>query len=173
MNPFSGELRDGKVYGRGSTDQKSGIGLGYLVEEGYIGRGRQDYVVITECLDVDGICLGHRGALFFRSPSQRCGIEFTERYAAEPVLVSADNELVRTYAKEISSVLGRESRLLLSPGIDDQRFVVRDGQIDSCVLYGPGVLSMAHAPDEFVPVQDLVNSAKVMAFSTLDLLGAE
>jgi succinyl-diaminopimelate desuccinylase len=98
MDPFSGELRDGKVYGRGSTDQKSGIaaslfaieairrsgvklpgtveqsatvdeeyggdtGLGYLVEKGYVGRGRQDYVVITECLDVDGICLGHRGAL--------------------------------------------------------------------------------------------------------------
>jgi succinyl-diaminopimelate desuccinylase len=88
------------VYGRGSTDQKSGIaaslfaieairrarltlpgaveqsatvdeewtgeaGLGYLVEKGYIGRGKQDYVVITECLDVDGICLGHRGALIF------------------------------------------------------------------------------------------------------------
>jgi acetylornithine deacetylase/succinyl-diaminopimelate desuccinylase-like protein len=91
-----------------------------------------------------------------RSASQRCGrkrdpelkIEFTERYAAEPVLVSADNELVRTYAKEISSVLGRESHLLLSPGIDDQRFVVRDGRIDSCIFSGPGVLSMAHAPDE-------------------------
>jgi succinyl-diaminopimelate desuccinylase len=110
-------------------------------------------------------------ALRKRDPELR--VEFTERYAAEPVLVSADNELVRTYARIIGSVLGRESHLVLSPGIDDQRFVVRDGQIDSCILYGPGVLSMAHAPDEYVPVQDLVNAAKVMAFSTLDLLGAE
>jgi hypothetical protein len=28
-------------------------------------------------------------------------------------------------------------------------------------------------PDEYVPVEDLVNAAKIMALSTLDLLGAE
>jgi succinyl-diaminopimelate desuccinylase len=87
--------------------------------------------------------------------------------------VPADSELVRAYERAIRSVLGRESHHLLSPGIDDQRFVVLNGKIDSCILYGPGVLKMAHAPDECVPVEDLVNAAKVMALSSLDLLCAE
>ena len=48
-----------------------------------------------------------------------------------------------------------------------------NGKIDSCILYGPGVLRMAHAPDEYVPVEDLVNAAKVMAFATLELLSSK
>ncbi|MCK7469178.1 MAG: MFS transporter [Desulfosudis oleivorans] len=57
-------------------------------------------------------------------------------------------------------MLGRPSHLLVSPGIDDQHFVVLDGGIGDCVLYGPGVLKAAHAPDEYVPVDDLVSAAK-------------
>jgi succinyl-diaminopimelate desuccinylase len=71
----------------------------------------------------------------------------------------------------VEHVLGRQSHFLVSPGTDDQHFVVLDGGIPDCILYGPGVLKAAHAPDEFVPVDDLVNAAKVMALSVLDLLG--
>ncbi len=38
-------------------------GTGFLVERGYIHPDRTDYVVITEPLEVDNICLGHRGAI--------------------------------------------------------------------------------------------------------------
>jgi succinyl-diaminopimelate desuccinylase len=100
-DPFGGEIRGGRVYGRGAADMKGGIaaqvyaveairrsglslrgtieqsgvvdeesagnrnaGMGLLVERGYIARGRTDYVVITEPLNVDNICLGHRGAVW-------------------------------------------------------------------------------------------------------------
>ena len=99
-------------------------------------------------------------------------LEMVEHYSAEPVAVSAHSRLVKTYQQEIKAILGRESHLLLSPGFDDQRFVVLNGKIDACILHGPGVLQMAHAPDEYVPVDDLVNASKIMALSTLDLLGA-
>jgi succinyl-diaminopimelate desuccinylase len=56
-------------------------------------------------------------------------------------------------------------------GYEAQRFVVVNGGIEDCIQYGPGVLSMAHAPDEFVPIDDLVNAATVMALGTLDLMG--
>jgi succinyl-diaminopimelate desuccinylase len=49
------------------TDEEStgnrNAGMGFLVEQGYIGPGRTDYVVITEPLEIDNICLGHRGTI--------------------------------------------------------------------------------------------------------------
>ena len=38
-------------------------GMGFLVEEGYIGPDRTDFVVITEPLEVGNVCLGHRGTI--------------------------------------------------------------------------------------------------------------
>ena len=40
----------------------------------------------------------------------------------------------------------------------------------SCVAYGPGVLEQAHQPDEWCRIDDMVNSAKVMALAMLRLL---
>ena len=42
-----------------------------------------------------------------------------------------------------------------------------------CVAYGPGILDLAHQPDEFVVIDDLVASAKVMALATVELLGLQ
>ena len=49
-----------------TPDEETGgfAGLGYLVQQGLIARDNTDFVVITECLDVDRICLGHRGTLW-------------------------------------------------------------------------------------------------------------
>lgn len=315
VDPFGGEVREGRIYGRGSTDQKSGIaasiyaveairragyklrgtveqsmtvdeetggfgGVGYLVNQGYINKDKQDYVIITECLDVDGICIGHRGAIFFdlkatgkvghgcmphlavnavdkmasviqninqelrpkiesrfsetpimpeeskmsnlmpiwidgfakerpsatiapacttyfnrwfnpeenldevrkeitgyleelRNRDSELNIEYIERLTVESILVPIDNACVKAYQERIRDVVGRDSHFKLSPGFDDQRFVVVDGEIEKCYLYGPGVLNMAHLPDEYVPIEDLVNSAKIMALATADVLGVE
>jgi succinyl-diaminopimelate desuccinylase len=100
-------------------------------------------------------------------------IEYKEHFFVEPVLVPTDNELVRAYQQGVKNVVGHDSHFKLSPGFDDQRFVVLNGHIDTCIIYGPGVLNMAHLPDEYVPIKDLVNSAKVMALSTAELLGTE
>jgi len=98
--PFEGLVHDGKVYGRGATDQKAGIaasifaveairragvrlhgtveqsgtvdeesgglaGMAYLAEHGYVSRDRTDFVILTEPLNVDRVCLGHRGTYWF------------------------------------------------------------------------------------------------------------
>ena len=100
VDPFRAPLADGKVFGRGATDQKAGIaasifaveairragvrllgaveqsatvdeesggfaGMAYLAENGYVSRGRTNFVIITEPLNVDRICLGHRGVYWF------------------------------------------------------------------------------------------------------------
>ena len=47
----------------------------------------------------------------------------------------------------------------------------RTGQLRDCIAYGPGILDLAHQPDEFVGIDDLVQSAQVMALAVLDLQG--
>src|SRR2546430_729907 len=58
----------GRVEQSGVVDEEStgnrNAGMGLLVERGYISPQRTDYVVITEPLNADNICLGHRGAIW-------------------------------------------------------------------------------------------------------------
>lgn len=101
VDPFGGELRDGRILGRGTCDQKAGIaasmyaveavrragiglagsveqsatpdeesggfaGVAWLCDSGRIARERQRYVVITEPLDPERVCIGHRGVYWFQ-----------------------------------------------------------------------------------------------------------
>ncbi|MDP8978985.1 MAG: acetylornithine deacetylase/succinyl-diaminopimelate desuccinylase family protein [Acidobacteriota bacterium] len=100
VDPFAGVVRDGKIIGRGTADQKAGIaasiyaveairragvrlqgaveqsgtvdeesggfaGMAWLAERGYVSRERTDFVILTEPLNVDRVCLGHRGVYWF------------------------------------------------------------------------------------------------------------
>jgi succinyl-diaminopimelate desuccinylase len=315
VDPWGGEVRDGKVYGRGTSDQKAGIaaslyaveairragltlagtveqsgtvdeesggfaGVAYLVERGYLHRHRTDYVIITEPLEYDRICLGHRGVYWFKVATQgriahgsmpflgvnaiekmgaflhevehrlkpaiaarltampveppearratlninsiaggqsdggwqtpcvadHCEAVFDRRFLLEerfadvrgeveallaeraaadpdfqftledlltvlPVQTAADCELVREVSAAIESVVGRTPPLIASPGTYDQKHVMRMGLVEQCIAYGPGLLRLAHQPDEYCRIDHLVASAKVMALSTLRLLG--
>lgn len=309
--PYEGVVKDGKVYGRGSSDQKSGIvsqifaiyalkksgiqlkgtvvssatpdeetggyaGLGYLVEQGYISNKNTDYCVISECLDVDKVCLGHRGTLWFEietkgkqshgsMPSEginaienmvklfnaidqeirpelvnesqypimppqcrkstltattmnagtkvntvpnSCKASFDWRLIPEqsvawakekilsicerlkkeddnfdyafnsimevdPTIVPNDTDVVKAFLEAGETYLKRPLDFSLSPGSDDQKYVVKQGKLDQCIVYGPGPLVVAHKSDEYVPIEDMKNAAKIMALSAVKLLGIE
>lgn len=101
MDPWGGDLIDGKVYGRGASDMKGGLvaqvfavealrraglewggeithsivadeetvgnmnaGTGFLVEQGVISKENTDAVIITEPFGLDGIGVGHKGAIW-------------------------------------------------------------------------------------------------------------
>jgi succinyl-diaminopimelate desuccinylase len=57
----------GTVEISGTVDEESGgfAGVAWLAERGRIARGRTDYVIIPEPLNVDRICVGHRGVYWF------------------------------------------------------------------------------------------------------------
>lgn len=97
-------------------------------------------------------------------------IDYDEIMFAEPTAVDADCELARTYREHIGE-FHSDPGTVVSPGSDDQRFVVNDGGVEECIVYGPGLLDQAHVPDEYVPIEEVVTATKVMATATADLMG--
>jgi len=86
-----------------------------------------------------------------------------------PTATPQDAPVVLATAKAIARVLGREPSFIASPGTYDQKHIVRTGQLRDCIAYGPGILDLAHQPDEYVGIQELVDSAQIMALAALDL----
>jgi succinyl-diaminopimelate desuccinylase len=267
----------------GTVDEESGgfAGVAHLAEIGRIKKGRTDFVIIPEPLDVDRICIGHRGVYWFEvtahgrtghgsmpflgisaidgmgrlleairdelmpalasrltavpvvPPGARhatlnvngieggqpidgiqtpciadlCRAVFDRRFLIEEGFESARAEiaeLVARVAREaagvrfdvrdlmivhptrtpddspviaaldhaIRRVLGRAPALVASPGTYDHKHVARIANVPHCVAYGPGQLELAHQPDEYCRIDDLVNATKVIALATLDLMGA-
>ncbi len=315
VDPFGGVLREGRLYGRGTSDQKAGIaasiyaveairraglelagtveqsatpdeesggfaGVAWLCDAGRIAAGRQTHVVITEPLDPERVCVGHRGVYWFeltafghvghgsmpglaanaaeamahavetlderlrpllgaretlqpveppqaRRPSltltalhggeplggwltpnvpDRCTAVFDRRFIAEeafddvrdeiarqvawlnetssgvrfelrdlmrvdPLVGSSETAVAATTAAAIRDALGARPSFIHSPGTYDQKHVLRRAGIHEAIAYGPGRLLLAHQPDEYVEVADLVASARVMALLTMRLLG--
>jgi succinyl-diaminopimelate desuccinylase len=315
VDPFGGEVRDGRIYGRGSCDMKGGLaaaiyaaealrragvplrgtleisgtvdeesgglaGVAWLAEKGHIAKGRTDYVIIPEPLNVDRICVGHRGVYWFQittsgriahgsmpflgvsaiehmgvileavrselmpelarrmtqmpvvpeeagratlninsviggqatEPIQtpcvadRCRAIFDRRFLIEegfetakaeiqallertaervpgldyvledrmvvhPVQTPAGSPVISSLKRSIGEVLGREAALIASPGTYDHKHVARIAGVEDCVAYGPGILELAHQPDEYCRVDDLVNATRVLALTALELAG--
>src|SRR5262245_58457981 len=86
-----------------------------------------------------------------------------------PLMTDRDAPVVTAVAHGIRAVLGREPDYVISPGTYDQKHVARIGHLHDCIAYGPGILDLAHRPDEWVGIADMVDSAKVMAVG-LDVL---
>ena len=273
----------GSVEISGTVDEESGgwAGVAWLAEQERIHASRTDHVIIPEPLDVDRICIGHRGVYWFevttrgriahgsmpflgrnaiedmavvletfrtgllpelatrstampvvpagaRQPTlnvnaivggqttdlgqtpcvaDRCSAVFDRRFIVEeefdptrreivslleraaaeapgldweladlmvvlPVQTPDDSPVVASLEGAVRQVLGVTARRVASPGTYDHKHVSRIGRVHDCVAYGPGALELAHQPDEWCSVADLVNSTKVMALAVLDLVGA-
>jgi len=97
--------------------------------------------------------------------------ELREMWQVSPTLTDRDAPIVRTVAAAIGEVLGLEPEYVVSPGTYDQKHIDRIGRLKNCIAYGPGILDLAHQPDEWIAVDDMLDSAKVMALTLLRLLG--
>jgi succinyl-diaminopimelate desuccinylase len=86
-----------------------------------------------------------------------------------PVRTPEGSPVVGALERGIQHVLGRRATHVASPGTYDQKHFDRIGGIPHCVAYGPGILDLAHQPDEWCAVDDLVSATKVLALAILDL----
>jgi succinyl-diaminopimelate desuccinylase len=96
--------------------------------------------------------------------------QMTELNHVLPSMTDRNSPIATTIAREISNVLGKEAEFVASPGTYDQKHIDRIGKLKNCVAYGPGILELAHKPDEYVGVDDMMDSIKVMARSLMVLL---
>ena len=91
-------------------------------------------------------------------------------WSVDPVMTDPEAPVARALSAGIERVLGRPARHIASPGTYDQKHVVRIGNLKDCVAYGPGILDLAHQPDEYVGIDDMMQSAQVMAAAAWTLL---
>lgn len=94
----------------------------------------------------------------------------TDLFEVHPVMADKDAPVVTSTARAIERVLARSADYVVSPGTYDQKHIDRIGRLKNCIAYGPGLLHLAHQPDEWVGVQDMIDSAKVMALVLDDIL---
>jgi len=112
-------------------------------------------------------------ALLDRLARDRPGFRYEIRdlFEVQPSMTDETAPVVRTTEAAIARVLGRQARHVVSPGTYDQKHIDRIGKLGNCIAYGPGRLELAHQPDEWVGVEDMEDSARVMALVLADLLG--
>jgi succinyl-diaminopimelate desuccinylase len=103
---------------------------------------------------------------------ERAGFSYSLRdiFDVKPVMSDRDGPVARAAAGAIRRVIGRDPEFICSPGTYDQKHIDRVGRLRDCIAYGPGILDVAHQPDEYVLVDDLVASAEVMALTAAALL---
>ncbi|WP_425507703.1 acetylornithine deacetylase/succinyl-diaminopimelate desuccinylase family protein [Sulfitobacter aestuariivivens] len=96
--------------------------------------------------------------------------ELTELNSVLPSMTDRDAPVVRTVARAIEDVLGKSPEYVASPGTYDQKHIDRIGKLKNCIAYGPGILELAHKPDEYIGIDDMVESAQVMGAALESLL---
>ena len=111
-------------------------------------------------------------ALLDRLKAERAGFDYAIRdvHTVIPTMTARDAPVVRTVARAVSRILGKGPEFVVSPGTYDQKHVDRIGRLKNCIAYGPGILDLAHQPDEWIGVDDMLDSARVMALSLQELL---
>jgi len=110
--------------------------------------------------------------LLDRLTGERDGFKYTMRDLFEviPSMTDKSAPVVVATAAAIKSVIGKDADIVCSPGTYDQKHIDRIGKLKDCIAYGPGIVDLAHQPDEYVDIDDLVTSAKVMASAAHSLL---
>jgi acetylornithine deacetylase/succinyl-diaminopimelate desuccinylase-like protein len=83
--------------------------------------------------------------------------------------VTEEDPLAQALARNIAKVTGRAAQFEMCPGLLEIRFYAERGI--PALAYGPGLLTVSHGPNEFVPIDRIEHCAQVYALTAADLLG--
>lgn len=83
---------------------------------------------------------------------------------------SSENDAVgQALSRSIEDATGKQPSFEMCPGLLETRFYADKGV--PAFGYGPGLLSVAHGPDEFIRVEDINRCALIYALTAVDLIG--
>ena len=87
----------------------------------------------------------------------------------EPAAATPEGDpLGRVLSRHISSVTGKEAAFEMCPGLLETRFYAVRGI--PAFAYGPGLLTVSHGPNEFVPIPNIVQCALIYALTAAETL---
>ncbi|WP_299146353.1 acetylornithine deacetylase/succinyl-diaminopimelate desuccinylase family protein [uncultured Tateyamaria sp.] len=105
-----------------------------------------------------------------KASRDRFDYEMRELNVVLPSMTDKAAPVVETVHAAIEAVLGVAPTYVASPGSYDQKHIDRIGKLRNCIAYGPGELELAHKPDEWIGITDMLDSAKVMGAALETLL---
>ena len=71
-------------------------------------------------------------------------------------------------SRHIASVTGKEPAFEMCPGLLETRFYAAHGI--PAFAYGPGLLTVSHGPNEFVPIPNIAQCATIYALTAAEML---
>ena len=92
-----------------------------------------------------------------------------EKLQEEPAAATpAQDPLGVILSRHIASVTGKEPAFEMCPGLLETRFYAAKGI--PAYAYGPGLLTVSHGPNEFVPIRNIAQCAEVYALTAAEML---
>ena len=89
-----------------------------------------------------------------------------------PAAIAHDHPLTTVLSGAYGSVCGQPPPVRGMPYGADMHLLVNEGKTPT-VLFGPGDVRRAHAPDEFVPIDDLATVTQTLALTIMRFCGVE
>jgi acetylornithine deacetylase/succinyl-diaminopimelate desuccinylase family protein len=100
-----------------------------------------------------------------KSEDPEFSYEMSERTRWEPAEIPFDSGIVRNFMASYEKVIGNKAKIVgMSYGTDMRNFV-NDTKIPA-VIFGPGDVSKAHSPDEFIEIDEVEQAMRIL----LDLI---
>jgi succinyl-diaminopimelate desuccinylase len=82
---------------------------------------------------------------------------------------SRENEALGTaLSQNVRAITGEAARFEMCPGLLETRFYAEAGI--PAYAYGPGLLSVAHGPNEYVDLRKIIDCAAIYALTAIDML---
>jgi acetylornithine deacetylase len=137
-------------------------------------RGRMGVLPNEDPREVQRTFIEHIGKIADRDPwlkNHKPEVVFTG-YMGEPAEIPPDHPICKTVEASFEEATGRRAVVKGHEGCTDSRLLIKHAETPT-VIFGPGTITQMHAADEWVKIDDLIDSVKTMALTIVNWCGCQ